>query len=188
MRSGYQFSNTWYPAWDYFHPVSCSRGNNTKPLWSCKEEIWWWNLMSQCTDRAETRACYSPAACGERDAGAGPECPDVPRAVGQAVGEQGWWAARPCLAGRGLWRDKAKAKCDWEASQSWELLLTLLPPFLPSVPPPLTRPAFTGEQCKTMPFLAQADKTAISFPNAVAGTLPALPGWWRDADLSGNLI
>lgn len=39
-----------------------------------------------------------------------------------------------------------------------------------------------------MPFRARADKIAISFPTAVGGALPALPGWWRGADLSGKLI
>lgn len=58
----------------------------------------------------------------------------------------------------------------------------------PTVLPPPTPRAFTGKQCETMPFCAQADKTAVSFPTAVEGTLPALPGWWRDADLSGKLI
>lgn len=58
----------------------------------------------------------------------------------------------------------------------------------PAVLPPPTLRAFTGKQCETMPFCAQADKIALSFPTAVEGTLPALPGWWRDADLSGKLI
>lgn len=35
--------------------VNCSRGNGMKPQWSCKEEIWWWNLMSQCTIPGEAR-------------------------------------------------------------------------------------------------------------------------------------
>lgn len=58
----------------------------------------------------------------------------------------------------------------------------------PTTLPPLTLPAFTGKQCETIPFRAQADKIAISFPTAMEGTLPALPGWWGDADLSGKLI
>lgn len=51
---------------------------------------------------------------------------------------------------------------------------------------PLTLPVFIGKQCETMPFCAQADKIAISFPTVVQRTLPALPGWWRDADYTGN--
>lgn len=58
----------------------------------------------------------------------------------------------------------------------------------PTVLPALTLRAFTGKQCKTMPFCAQADKIAVSFPTAVERTLPALPGWWRHGDLSGKLI
>lgn len=54
--------------------------------------------------------------------------------------------------------------------------------------PCLAPPAFTGKQCETMPFSAQADKTAHSFLSAVEVTLPSLSGWWRDSDLSGKLI
>lgn len=86
--------------------------------------------MSQCTVPGDARTFFASAEFGEQDAKAEPQGLGIPRAgaVDQAAGENRR-AAHACFAGQGL--RPAKAKPDRETCWSWELLLTLPPPFLP---------------------------------------------------------
>lgn len=128
------------------------------------------------------RDYFVSAEFGEWDASAGPWVyPDLELWI-RLLGRTGWCLpallVKVCrkLKPRLTERPARAGSCFWPCT-----LFTS-----PTMLLPLTLPVFTGKQCETMAFCAQADKTAISFPTVVQQALPALPGWWRDADYLGN--
>lgn len=115
MRSGYQFNNTLYPAWDYFQLAAV--GGNT---WNLSEavvkkpsdETWCLSSEGPCTGKG----LLASAEFGEWDAEAGPDCLGIAKFMKQAAGRKktGEALVPALLAEVCVW--KVKARSDQEGS------------------------------------------------------------------------